>query len=84
MSAGSRFLVIILVVLGVLAIAAGIIYLAEPAKSLPTFVPGYAAHVTGRHWHRGLGGIVVGVVLLLLAAITARSSRRTYQLGRGR
>ena len=35
MTAASRFLVIILVVLGVLAIAADIIYFAEPAKSLP-------------------------------------------------
>ena len=35
MTAASRFLVIILVVLGVLAIAAGIIYYVEPAKSLP-------------------------------------------------
>jgi hypothetical protein len=32
--------VIILIVPDVLAIAAGIIYLAEPAKSLPAFFPG--------------------------------------------
>jgi len=33
----------ILVLLGVLAIAGGIIYFAEPAKSPPAFVPGHAA-----------------------------------------
>ena len=37
MTAASRFLVIILVVLGVLAIAAGIIYYVEPAKFLPRY-----------------------------------------------
>jgi hypothetical protein len=47
MTAASRFLVIILVVLGVLAIAAGIIYYVEPAKSLPTFFPGHLAHGNG-------------------------------------
>ncbi len=77
MTAASRFLVIILVVLGVLAIAAGIIYLAEPAKSLPTFFPGHAAHLTAPHSRRGLAGIVVGAVLLIIAAITARLGRRS-------
>ena len=77
MSAGARFLVIVLVVLGVLALAAGIIYLVEPGKSLPTFFPGYAAHLATAHWHRGLAGIVVGVVLLIIAAVTARLSRRS-------
>ncbi len=47
MTAASRFLVIILVVLGVLAIAAGIIYYVEPAKSLPAFFPGHLATGTG-------------------------------------
>ena len=39
-TAASRLAVIILMVPGVLAIAAGIIYLAEAAKSLPAFFPG--------------------------------------------
>jgi hypothetical protein len=38
----------ILVLLGVLAIAGGIIYFAEPAKYLPAFFPGHAAHLTGQ------------------------------------
>ncbi len=77
MTAASRFLVIILVVLGVLAIVVGIIYYAEPAKSLPTFFPGYAAHVKGRHTTRGLAGIIAGAVLLIIAVITARAGRRS-------
>ena len=77
MTAASRFLVIILVVLGVLAIAAGIIYVAEPAKSLPAFFPGHVAHLNQRHTRRGLAGIIVGAVLLIIAAITARAGRRS-------
>jgi hypothetical protein len=75
MSNGTRFLVIILVVLGVLALAAGIIYLVEPAKSLPTFFPGYNAHLTTAHSRRGIAGIVVGAVLLILAGVTVTRSR---------
>jgi len=77
MTAASRFLVIILVVLGVLAIAAGIIYYAEPAKSLPAFFPGHAAQLKGRHTTRGLVGIIAGAVLLIIAVITARAGRRS-------
>jgi uncharacterized membrane protein len=77
MTAASRFLVVILVVLGVLAIAAGIIYFVEPAKSLPTFFPGHLANVKGRHTSRGLAGIIVGVVLLIIAVIVARAGRRS-------
>ena len=68
---------IILVVLGVLAIAAGIIYYVESANSLPAFFPGHAAHLTGRHTTRGLVGIIAGAVLLIIAVITARAGRRS-------
>jgi hypothetical protein len=37
MTAASRFLVIVLVVLGILALAAGIIYYVEPGKDLLAF-----------------------------------------------
>ena len=63
--------------LGVLAIAGGIIYFAEPAKSLPAFFPGRAAHLTGRHTRRGLAGIIAGAVLLIITVITARVARRS-------
>ena len=75
MTAASRFLVIVLVVLGILAPAAGIIYYAEPARDLPAFFPGHAAHLKGRHTTRGLAGIIAGAVLLIIAVITARRGR---------
>jgi len=68
---------IILVVLGVLALAAGIIYYVEPAKSLPALFPGHAAHLSGRHTTRGLAGIIAGAVLLIVAVIIARSGWRS-------
>ena len=60
MTVASPFLVIILVVLGVLALAAGITYYVEAAKSLPAFFPGHAAHLNGRHTTPGLAGIICG------------------------
>ena len=62
---------------GVLAVAGGIIYFAEPAKSLSAFFPGHAARLTGRHTRRGLAGILAGAVLLIITVITARAGRRS-------
>jgi len=71
----SRFFMIVLIVLGILAIAAGIIYYAEPAKSLPSFFPGHG-HTAGKHTLRGIGGIVVGAVLVIVGVIVGRTGRR--------
>jgi hypothetical protein len=76
MTAASRYLVIILVVLGILAVAAGIIYFVEPAKSLPAFFPGHSTHLKGRRTTRGLAGFIAGAVLLIIAVIVARTGRR--------
>jgi NADH:ubiquinone oxidoreductase subunit 5 (subunit L)/multisubunit Na+/H+ antiporter MnhA subunit len=70
---------IVLVVLGILAVVVGIIYLVEPIHSLPTFFPGYAAHKQGHHHIRGYIAIGVGVILLIIAAVTGRSRRRAYR-----
>jgi uncharacterized membrane protein len=77
MTTASRFVMIVLVVLGILAIVAGIIYYVEPANSLPSFFPGHLAHFTGKHTKRGLAGIVVGVVLLIIGVVVSRSGRRS-------
>lgn len=69
---------VVLVVLGILAVVAGVIYLKEPVHSLPSFFPGYAAHGQTYHHIRGYGAIAVGVILLIIAAILRRSRRRAY------
>ena len=74
----SRLLVVLLVVVGILAVVAGIIYLVEPVHSLPSFFPGYAVHGQGHHHIRGYIAIAVGIILLILAGIIRRSRRRRY------
>ncbi len=65
---------VLLGIIAILAIAAGVVYAVVPAHSLPTFVPGYAK--VGKHTHRGLAGIAVGVILLVIAIVVGRSGRR--------
>jgi NADH:ubiquinone oxidoreductase subunit 5 (subunit L)/multisubunit Na+/H+ antiporter MnhA subunit len=74
----SRLLVVLLVVLGILALVAGVIYLVEPIHSLPSFFPGHATHGHGHHHIRGYIAIVVGIILLILAVVAGRSRRRAY------
>jgi NADH:ubiquinone oxidoreductase subunit 5 (subunit L)/multisubunit Na+/H+ antiporter MnhA subunit len=69
---------VVLVVLGILAVVAGIIYLVEPIHSLPSFFPGHAPHGQGHHHIRGYIAIVVGIILLIIAAVAGRSRRRGY------
>lgn len=55
----------ILLVIGLLALAAGVIYLTVEAKSLPS-VLGQLHGVTGHRSKRGIAGVIIGVVLLLV------------------
>ena len=66
---------VLLVVLGILAVVAGIVYLVEPVHSLPSFFPGHA-HGNVHHHIRGYIAIAVGAVLILIAAFAGRSRRR--------
>ena len=69
---------VVLVVLGILAVVVGVIYLVEPIHSLPSFFPGHAPHGQGHHHIRGYIAIVVGINLLIIAAMAGRSRRRAY------
>jgi len=81
-SRGSMIAVVVLVIIAVVAIVAGIMYLAEPAKSLPSIL-GTITHPASRaNAHRTLRGwtaLVVGVICLVaawFASRTGKSSRR--------
>ena len=58
---------ILAAVVGVLLIAAAIIYWVEPAKSLPVFFPGQQAGSSHHHTTHGLAAFIVGALLLVLA-----------------
>jgi amino acid permease len=76
-STGKTAAVAILVIIAILAIVAGALYFAEPAKSLPS-VMGAITSGSRANTHRTLRGIVslvVAVVLLVAAWFTARSGR---------
>jgi multisubunit Na+/H+ antiporter MnhB subunit len=60
-SPGRTILAVILGIIALVFIAIAVIYIAEPAKSLPSFVPGHV-NSTGHHPLRAAGSFVVGIV----------------------
>jgi NADH:ubiquinone oxidoreductase subunit 5 (subunit L)/multisubunit Na+/H+ antiporter MnhA subunit len=69
---------VVLVLVGILALVVGIIYLVEPIHALPSFFPGHAAHGQTHHHIRGYIAIAVGIILVIIAAVTGRSRRRAF------
>jgi hypothetical protein len=74
--AWQKVLTLLLVIVGLLAVAAGFMYLAIPSHSLPHFFPAYAAHSNKKGTKHGIGALVVGVVILLIAALIPITARR--------
>lgn len=64
----------LLVLVGIVALVVGIIYLTVEARSLPSVLGTlHAAH--GHRSARGLGAVIVGIVLLIAGAALARFAR---------
>jgi len=61
-SSGRTILAVILGIIALIFIVVAIIYVAEPAKSLPSFVPGHIDGSTGHHPLRAVGSLVIGIV----------------------
>jgi hypothetical protein len=55
------------IVAGLILVAIGIVYFAEPAKSLPSFFPGHEAGSTHHHTKHGLLAVVLGVGCFIFA-----------------
>jgi hypothetical protein len=62
-----RNLIIPAVILGVAFLALGILYFAEPAKSLPSFIPGHEAGSTHHHIKHGIAAVVLSVGCFIFA-----------------
>jgi amino acid permease len=75
-----KWVVVILAVLGLLGIVAAVIYYSVPADSLPSFL-GALHHIKAHRRERGRDALVLGIVLLVLAAIVGLvgRSRNTSQ-----
>jgi hypothetical protein len=72
-----RLLVGIAVVVGIALIALAIVYWAEPAKSLPSWVPGHEAGSNHHHVKHGIAAFLLGVAVLVFAWFrSARPSPR--------
>jgi hypothetical protein len=82
MTSGRTFLAVVILIVALLALAAGVMYLTMSAHALPSFLPGHAtsAKAIGKHTKRGYAGVAVGAVLLIISiAMLATGRRRRYQ-----
>lgn len=67
---GKRVIAVILVIIAILAIIAGVMYLVEPAKSLPSVLGTITAppsRANSPRDLRGAGALVIGVICLAAA-----------------
>jgi len=62
-----KALVLAAIVVGVLLIVLAAIYWVEPAKSLPSFIPGHEAGSGHHHVKHGIASFLVGLACLVFA-----------------
>ena len=70
---------VVLLLVGALIIVLGVLYLTQPAHSLPTFIPGYVAHANGKHPKRGIASLIVGGVVLIAGVLVGVLRSRRYR-----
>jgi hypothetical protein len=71
-----RLLITLLVIVGLLLIAIGVVYFVVKAGSLPSFFPGHVAGSTARRSKHGLVVVVVGAAVLAIAGVLGAQGRR--------
>jgi hypothetical protein len=69
-SSGRTLLAVLFGIIAVIGLVVAIIYLAEPAKSLPSFIPGHIANSSGHHPLKATGSFVVGIIFAVGAWFT--------------
>jgi hypothetical protein len=76
LAAWQKALIVVLVIVGIVAIAVGAVYIAVPAHSLPHWFPAHAARGDKHATKHGVAALVLGAVLLILAWIVQVSAKR--------
>ena len=71
-----RLIVIGAAIVGVVLIIVGIVYLAEPAKSLPSFFPGHQKGSGHHHVKHGIAALLLGLAAFALAWFQTGPRRR--------
>ena len=73
----------VLAVVGLLAVIAGVMYLAMPAHSLPSFFPAHTklVHDKLHATKHGYAALVLGVVLIVAAVAVPSTVRRSRAVG---
>ena len=71
-----RSLVVPAVIVGVLLLALAILYFAEPARSLPSFLPGHEAGSAHHHVKHGIAALLLGLAVLAFAWFQTGPSER--------
>ena len=77
MAAYRRYVVPLAVILGIALIVVGIVYFAEPAKSLPSFFPGHEAGSAHHHSKHGIAAVLVGLACFVFAWFNTGPKKRT-------
>jgi hypothetical protein len=67
----------LLAAVGAVLIVVAIVYFAEPAGSLPSLMPGHAAGSNHHHTTHGIASLIVGLVALVGAWMSAGTKKAT-------
>ncbi|MGB2874306.1 MAG: hypothetical protein WBB76_02410 [Gaiellaceae bacterium] len=67
MRLNSRPVVLVAALIGLALIVLAFVYWAEPAKSLPSWIPGHQAGSGHHHVKHGIASMLVGLALLAFA-----------------
>ncbi|HEV2593422.1 MAG TPA: hypothetical protein VGU02_16180 [Gaiellaceae bacterium] len=72
-----RLLVWLAILVGIVLIVVAVVYLAEPAKSLPSFFPGHHAHSHHHHIKHAVAAFLIGLACLAFAWFRTGPKSRT-------
>jgi len=70
-----RLLTVLAVVIGLALVALAVVYWVEPARSLPSWIPGHQAGSAHHHVKHGIASFLVGLASLVYAWFQTGSSK---------